>query len=71
MASVGYNVTFQEPNELTCEVYILDFNQMIYGERVEVKWHHYLRGEIKFDQVADLVSQLDQDLVDTRAYFDN
>lgn len=71
MASVGYNVTFQEPNELTCEVYILDFNRMIYGERVEVKWHHYLRGEIKFDQVADLVSQLDQDLVDTRAYFDN
>lgn len=69
MASVGYNVTFGENRPVTCEVFILDFDQMIYGENVKVRWHHYLRGEIKFDGLDGLIKQLDQDLVDTREYF--
>lgn len=69
MASVGYNVTFGENRPVTCEVFILDFDQMIYGEQVKVRWHHYLRGEIKFDGLDGLIKQLDQDLVDTKAYF--
>lgn len=69
MASVGYNVTFGENRPVTCEVFILDFDRMIYGENVKVRWHHYLRGEIKFDGLDGLIKQLDQDLVDTKAYF--
>lgn len=69
MASVGYNVTFGEHRPVTCEVYILDFDRMIYGEHVSVRWHHYLRGEIKFDGLEGLIKQLDQDLVDTQTYF--
>lgn len=69
MASVGYNVTFGENRPVTCEVFILDFDQMIYGEQVKVRWHHYLRGEIKFDGLDGLIKQLDQDLLDTKAYF--
>lgn len=69
MASVGYNVTFGDNRPMTCEVYILDFDQMIYGEAVKVRWHHYLRGEIKFEGLEGLIKQLDQDLVDTREYF--
>lgn len=69
MASVGSNVTFGENRPVTCEVFILDFDRMIYGEKVKVRWHHYLRGEIKFDGLDGLIKQLDQDLLDTRAYF--
>ena len=69
MASVGYNVTFGENRPVTCEVFILDFDRMIYGENVKVRWHHYLRGEMKFDGLDGLIKQLDQDLVDTKAYF--
>lgn len=69
MASIGYNITFEANRNKTCEVYILDFNEEIYGQFVKVKWHHYLRGEIKFDGIDGLVRQLDQDLMNTKLYF--
>ena len=43
---------------------------MIYGENVKIRWHKYLRGEIKFDGLDNLIKQLDQDLIDTRQYFE-
>ncbi|MCO6017908.1 MULTISPECIES: bifunctional riboflavin kinase/FAD synthetase [Carnobacterium] len=71
MASIGYNVTFGDNRDMTVEVYILDFNEDIYGERVSVSWHHYLRDELKFDSVVELIAQLKQDEVDTTVYFNN
>lgn len=70
MASIGYNVTFETKTGLTCEVHILDFDRMIYGETVRVRWHHYLRSEVKFNGVEDLIQQLDKDQVDTRHFFE-
>lgn len=69
MTSVGYNVTFETDHALTCEVHILDFNEMIYDKLVKIRWYHYLRSEIKFDGIDGLVQQLDQDQLDTRQYF--
>ncbi|MGF3066143.1 riboflavin biosynthesis protein RibF [Facklamia sp. P12934] len=69
MASIGYNITFDDVKELSIEVYILDFDRMIYGEKVRIKWHHYLRGEIKFDGIEGLINQLEKDQDHTRAYF--
>lgn len=69
MAQIGHNITFEANREMTVEVYILDFNQDVYGEQVNVKWYHYLRGEIKFEGVEGLITQLDQDKEDTRTYF--
>lgn len=69
MTSVGYNVTFDDVKDLSVEAYILDFDQMIYGKIVRVRWYKYLRNELKFDGLDGLIAQLDQDLVDTRAYF--
>ncbi|WP_313469739.1 riboflavin kinase, partial [Carnobacterium sp.] len=54
---------------LTVEVYILDFEQDIYGEKVTVLWHHYLRDELKFDSMEALIEQLKQDELDTQNYF--
>lgn len=70
MASIGYNITFEANRKKTCEVYILDFEQDIYGHFVKVRWHHYLRGEMKFDGIKGLIHQLDQDLINTKTYFE-
>ena len=43
------------------EVNIFDFNDNIYGERVIVYWHHYLRPEVKFDGIDPLVEQMNND----------
>ncbi|ACA82921.1 riboflavin biosynthesis protein RibF [Leuconostoc citreum] len=70
MASIGRNVTFGDNRPITVEINILDFNQTIYGEDVTVAWHHHLRGEVKFNQVDDLITQLEKDKVATRTYFE-
>lgn len=69
MASIGYNITFENDNGMTCEIHILDFNQDIYGQAVSVRWHHYLRSEIKFNQILDLINQLKIDEYTTRQFF--
>ncbi|MBG9981991.1 riboflavin biosynthesis protein RibF [Aerococcaceae bacterium DSM 111020] len=70
MTSIGYNVTFDDVKDLSIEAYILDFDEMIYGKTLRVHWYYYLRDELKFANVEQLIAQLDQDLIDTRAYFE-
>lgn len=70
MASIGYNITFEENRDKTVEVNIFDFDKMIYGEQITVRWHHYLRDEVKFSGVESLIVQLDEDKKATDAYFE-
>ena len=69
MGSIGHNDTFGDGRALTVEVYILNFHENIYGEQVSVRWNHYLRDQVKFNQVDKLIAQLKQDEVDTANYF--
>ena len=68
MCSVSHNETFGD-NPLTIEINLFDFNQMIYGQEVEVEWDQYLRAPVKFESVDQLIAQLKQDQIDTLEYF--
>lgn len=61
MASIGYNVTFGENRPKTVEINLFDFAKEIYGERVNVRWHHYIRGEEKFTGMDALIAKLQED----------
>lgn len=63
VANVGVKPTFHDPAkaEVVIEVNIFDFDENIYGERVVVYWHHFLRPEIKFDGIDPLVEQMNDD----------
>lgn len=69
MASIGRNVTFGDDRAVTLEINLLDFNQMIYGKTVQVRWYHYLRGEVKFAGADALIAQLKTDEQTVRQYF--
>lgn len=69
MGSIGHNDTFGEGRQLTMEIYVLDFNQDIYGEQVSVSWLHLIRGQVKFDGAQGLIDQLQEDEAATRRYF--
>ena len=69
MGSIGHNDTFGEGRELTVELYILDFNQDIYGEHVKVRWNQFLRDQVKFSSVEELIEQLKDDEQATAEYF--
>lgn len=69
MGSIGYNDTFGEGRELTIELHILDFDQDIYEEHVIVRWHYFLREQVKFSEVKSLIEQLKADEKATAKYF--
>ena len=65
MASVGKNVTF-EGDELRFEANIFDFSQDIYGDTIRIFWLDKIRDMVKFDNVDELVKQLQADEEITR-----
>lgn len=60
MLSVGTNPTVNG-EKLTVEVYILDFNENIYGENITVKFRDFLHDEIKFEGLEKLIERLEED----------
>ena len=67
LASIGRNPTFQVQYEassapVSLEVYILNFNETIYGEEIQVDFKKRIRGEIRFESSAQLVEQIQKDI---------
>ena len=60
ITSVGNNPTVNG-KELTIETFILNFDEMIYGEELKVYFIEKIRGEMKFDSVDKLVAQIKKD----------
>jgi riboflavin kinase/FMN adenylyltransferase len=65
-ASIGVRPTFggTEPN---LEVHLLDFDGDLYGAELSVALVAFLRPELHFDDVADLVAQMRADVAEARA----
>jgi riboflavin kinase / FMN adenylyltransferase len=63
VTNIGNNPTFQDNGLLSVETHILDFDQMIYGERLQVNFLDRIRDERKFSNVNDLVSQIKLDIL--------
>lgn len=63
VCNVGVKPTFHDPSvsQVSIEVNIFDFDESIYGERVEVFWHHFIRPEQKFNGIDALVEQISKD----------
>jgi riboflavin kinase/FMN adenylyltransferase len=68
MTNVGFNPTFEDVRQKTVETHIIDFNQDIYGEKIEVFFLKKIRDEKKFSSVDALVKQITQDMKVTRDY---
>lgn len=64
-ANIGVRPQFEPPKELL-EPYFFDFSGDLYGQEIEVAFHHFLRGEAKFDSLDALVAQMEQDCEEAR-----
>jgi riboflavin kinase/FMN adenylyltransferase len=60
VASVGSRPTFNGTKPLL-EVHIFDFDDDIYGEYIHVDFIARLRGQVKYDEVEELVAQMHRD----------
>ena len=66
MTSIGHNPTLNERHPLSVETYVFNFDEMIYGSIIETFFVARLRDEEKFDSVAALIQQIDEDAKATK-----
>lgn len=65
-ASLGIRPTFDPPKELL-EPYFFDFTGDLYGQRLELELHAFLRPEARFERIEDLIAQMAADCTAARA----
>jgi len=69
LANVGFNPTFisvqkdrSPERSFSVEVYILNFNEEIYGEEIQVNFKRKIRDEVRFDSPSQLIEQIEKDI---------
>jgi riboflavin kinase/FMN adenylyltransferase len=65
VASLGVRPTFEPPRELL-EAHLFGFDGDLYGRKIEVALHAFIREEKKFEDVETLVSHMKQDEAEAR-----
>jgi len=68
VASVGTRPTINETKALL-EVFLLNFDQDIYGRHIQVSFLKKLRDEEKYDSLEELTQQIQLDVEQAQAYF--
>ena len=69
LVSIGVRPTFHEGGQQLVEAYLLDFDGDLYGADLELDLLDHLRDERRFEDVAALVAQMQQDEAHARALF--
>ena len=64
MMSIGFRPTVDGKTRVI-EVNLFDFDKEIYGSTLKVFVKKYLREEVKYDNLEDLVKQIDQDKINS------
>jgi len=67
MTNIGFNPTVNSQNSISIETYILDFVADIYGKRFRIDFLSKIRDEVKFNNLDELIAQLDKDKNAARA----
>jgi riboflavin kinase/FMN adenylyltransferase len=69
VASLGVRPTVKYGASPLLEVFVFDFDQAIYGRRIEVEFLHKLRDEERYDDLDALTRQMRVDVAQARDYF--
>ena len=69
VASIGVRPTVSASGVPLLEVFIFDFDEVIYGRRVAVEFLHKLRDEERYGDLDALTRQIRHDVAQARDYF--
>lgn len=61
--NIGYRPTFDAGEKLSLETHLFDFSRDIYGAEIRVHFIRKIRDEKKFGGVAELIKQIDSDVL--------
>jgi riboflavin kinase/FMN adenylyltransferase len=65
VASLGVRPTFDPPRELL-EAHLFDVQRDLYGQRIEVALHAFIRDEKKFEGIDALIAEMRRDEAEAR-----
>lgn len=68
VANLGTRPTVDGSRSLL-EVYLLDFDQVIYGQFLQIEFLQKLRDERRFDSIAELKAQITKDVANAKDFF--
>ena len=71
VANYGLRPTVGVDHRPLLEVHLLEKTALTYGDKLSVKWLHFLRPESKFGGLEELRAQLATDCANARQYFGN
>jgi len=66
MISIGYNPTVKDDDSVSIEAHLFDYANNLYGKQLEYSFTYYLRPEMKFNGLEELIIQLRKDEMDAR-----
>ena len=73
ITNVGHRPTVEKDttkSDLLLEAHLLQYSQMVYGEKIEVRLFHYERPEVRFSGLDALKEQLKKDSLACVTYFE-
>lgn len=68
MMNIGYRPTLDNGPQKSLEVHLLDFEGDLYGDEIKIEFIKFLRPERKFDNIEELIKQLEEDEKECRKY---
>ncbi len=71
VTNIGYKPTVGEEKYIGAETYIFDFDGDLYGEIIEVELLYYMRPELKFDSIEEMVVKMKEDVILAKNYLKN
>lgn len=74
ITNIGVNPTVKKDKKNhipRVETYLYNFNRNLYGKKIEVSLYKFLRGEMKFDTLEELKSQIEKDKKEGENWFNN
>lgn len=69
VANYGVRPTVDQTSRPLLEVHLLEASALTYGDKVTVRWLHFLRPESKFGSVEELRRQIEMDVQSARQFF--
>ena len=69
VTNIGHRPTVEQTQNVNCETYILDFSSYIYDKVIRVELLAWLRPEIRFSSISELVRTIGENAEQAREYF--
>jgi len=68
VTNIGYKPTVGEEEYIGVETFIFDYDNDLYGKMIEVELFYYIRPELKFGSIEELVQKMREDIIYAQKY---